>query len=56
MHEMDYSVQQLHEDLGIVLHHQDALLIGDRHRDSNAHIWQDSEWRKGGFTLIQIHV
>ena len=51
---MDYSVEQLHKDLGRVLHHQDVLLIGDRHMGSNAHIWQDSEWIKGGFTLIRL--
>jgi len=54
VHEMDYSVEQLHEDLGKVLHRQDALLIGDRHRGSSAHIWQDSEWSKGDFTLIRL--
>lgn len=51
-HGVEYSVGQLHEDLDGVLHRRDALLIGSRHRGSNALSGKDSEWSKGCFTLL----
>jgi len=51
---VDYLVGQLYGELDKVLHYYDALLIDSMQRIHGTYTWLDSEWSKGGSTLIRV--
>jgi len=54
VHEVDYSIGQLHGELDKVLHYHDALLIDNMQRAFSTHIWMDNEWSTVCFTLNRM--
>jgi len=54
VHEMDDSVEKLHDALIRNLYYNDALLTDDMQRASGAFTRLDSKWSKWCFTLIRM--
>lgn len=54
VHEIDYSVGKLHDDLLKIIYYLDALLMDNMQRDFGAYTWLENGWRKGCFTLIKM--